>query len=399
MLWRFIQPNAKESETEEVFLNLTGLTKRELRKLVDIRFLLSDPVNKLIDEIAPKVVNQLLKESVNAHIMGRGMVRGRIDWNRTINARAAAGNDTSVYVYSRRSQIYDLPENRLFLYLVKKINEMARSFTTDECMNLTWYIDYDKNKKWVDKIAVIAAKTSRILRNPYVLKIGNFYELSEKTIELTKKCRPAHYKDLAETAEIYVFSNNAPISYLKEELDSNIFEPLNRDTLYEIAVLFRTIQTALELGWKEKRVGLIGGNSRVVSILKKNESEIKVYFQKLPYLMTVKSQYGDIMADYGLSEKLRRPDIILEISGNDSTDYFIIEVKRSRNRRYLVDGTYKLLGYLKDFERVNEDKSSIKGFLVGWKGIELSDYSSAKEVHLFNWDNYVNGLQQMLESK
>ncbi len=57
------------------------------------------------------------------------------------------------------------------------------------------------------------------------------------------------------------------------------------------------------------------------------------------------------MNEYGLGEKLRRPDIVLSFQyGTITTINYIVEVKRSMRRSYLVDGAYKLLGYLKDFE-------------------------------------------------
>jgi hypothetical protein len=395
-LWRFIQPNAQESEAEETLLNLTGLSNRDLKILADIRLLLSAEIKTLLNDIAPKIISRLSKESINEYITDRG-VRGRINWQKTISTRAAAGNDTSLYVYSRRAQIFDLPENRLFLYIIRHINEKARNFVSDNYLNLTWYDEADDRGKWIDRVSVIASKSARLLRNPLVSKIGNLYELTDKIIELTKRCRPSHYKELAVTAERFAFSQNAPLYYLKDELKANIFEPLNKDTLFEIAVLFKTIQTAEECGWQEKRAGLIGGSASAVSTLAKNGWELKIYYQKLPREMAQDSKYGDIMADYGLSEKLRRPDIILEFSNGKMKKFFIVEVKRSKRRGYLVDGTYKLLGYLKDFERVNNDTAEIKGFLVGWSGIQPKDYSADKEVHLFNWNNYADGLDYLFK--
>ena len=47
--WRFIQHNARESTVEDIITNLTCLTKRDIRLLADIRFLLSDDVKLLND--------------------------------------------------------------------------------------------------------------------------------------------------------------------------------------------------------------------------------------------------------------------------------------------------------------------------------------------------------------
>ena len=352
MLWRFIQNNAKENEAEETVINLTGLSKKDIRLLADIRLLLSKDIKHLIENIAPKIINRLSKDSINIIVRDRNQVRGKIDWQKTISARAVAGNDISLFVYTKRSQIYDLPENRLFLFLIKQVFDKARLFAGDLFSNLTWYAEEETDDRWIKKVAIIASQTSRILRNPFVSKIGIMYEINDRIIEATKHSRQSHYRELAEIAERFIFSQKKPIEFLKKELDGNILEPLNKDTLYEIAVLFKTILASIELGWTEKSIGLIGGSNPTASILTNGDIELRIFFQKLPRAMSENSQYGKLMLEYGLSEKLRRPDIILELTRGLEKKFIIIEVKRSQRRSYLVDGTYKLLGYLKDFSGV-----------------------------------------------
>jgi len=366
--------------------------------IADIRLLLSKEVRELLNIIAPKVVSRLSKESINKHITDRGVVRGRIDWQRTVGARTTRGNDTSIYVCSRRAQDFNLPENRVFLYLIREINEKARNFVAEDYLNLTWYAEYSQGQKWVNNISVIAAKTARILRNPFISKIGSLHEVTGKAIELTRKNRQSHYKELAAIAARFNYCQSKPISFLMEELNGNIFEPLNKDTLYEIAVLFKTIRTALDCGWKEEKAGLIGGSSKTASTLVKDGCELKLYFQKLPSVMAKNSDYSNIMFSYGLSESLRRPDIILELKTHHGDRLVIIEVKRSSSRSYLVDGTYKLLGYLKDFNRVSCEGIRLTGFLVGWSGIATQSFSDGNEVHLYNWHNYADGLAGLLMS-
>jgi len=396
MLWRFVQPNASESEAEETVLNLTGLKRRDLELLSSIRFLLSDFVDMLINEIAPKIINRISKESVNEYITDRNKVCGRLDWQRTVKARATAGSDPSLFVYTRRAQVFDLPENRLFLSLLQQINDKARRFASEEYKNLTWYTEERQGQKWVEKVALTAYRTSRLLKNPYISKISSLHEISDKIIEITCRNRQAHYRLLADVGREYVLSSKHPLSYLKKVLDNNILEPLNRDTLYEIAVLFNTMQTFISEGWTEKCTGLIGGSNKTVSILEKGCHQVRVYTQKLPDEMKKYSAYGDIMAGYGLSEKLRRPDIILEFINNERKHFLIIEVKRSKRRSYLADGSYKLLGYLMDFKGVKNEQTNISGFLVGWDGILNKKFDPAREVHLFNWCNFGEGVLAFL---
>lgn len=396
-LWRFIQHNARESIADEIVANLTRLTKRDIRLLSDIRFLLSEDVKILLTDIAPKIVSRLSKASIMEKVTERAKIRGRIDWPRTYGARAAAGGDVSLYVYAKKSQIFDLPENRLFLYIIQQIHNMARSISVEDYSSLTWYSEYSEGDKWINRISLIAAQTAKFLRNPYIARIGRLHELSDKIIEQTKHVRAPYYRYLADIAELYLFSQDTPIAFLDHALKGNILEPLNWDTLFEIAVLFKVIGIALDCGWVETRSGLIGGSSKTVCTLVNNDCLLNVYYQKIPELFIENSRYGEIMNTYGLSEKLRRPDIVLSFEKNGKKAYYIIEVKRSMRRSYLVDGAYKLLGYLKDFESVLGRNESLRGFLVGWKGIREMPYDKNKEVQIFCWNNINDSFEGLLE--
>lgn len=396
MLWRFIKRNAFESEAEEVVQNLTGLNKNDIELLSSIRFLLSESVDVMINKIAIKIINQLSKESVNEKIVDRNRVCGRLDWQNTIKTRATAGNDPSIYVYTRRAQIFDLPENRLFLFLLRQIYGMALRFVSEDFQNQTWYTEEQVRQKWTEKVSIIAYKTGMLLKNPYILKISNLHEISDKIIENTYKHRQDHYRQLADISREYLESIKHPLNYLNKVLNKNILEPLNRDTLYEIAVLFKVLNKIISNGWTEQFTGLIGGSSNIISKLEKDNHIIKVYTQKLPKIMNERSAYGYIMSGYGITEKLRRPDIILEFQTDIKKHYLIIEVKRSKNRTYLADGSYKLLGYLMDYKDIKDDNTKLSGFLVGWEGINNLKYNPGKEVNLFNWNNLEDGINSFI---
>lgn len=398
-LWRYVQHNAKESTSTDIAANLTHLSKRDIGHLADIRLLLSDDVRKLIDETAPRIVSRLSKASIIEKVSGRSGIKGRIDWPRTFSERASAANDPGLFVYAKRSQMFDLPENRLFLYIIHQIHMIARSISTKDFSSLTWDSDTIVGGKWIDRVTLIAAQTARFLRNPYIARISRIHELPNKIIEQTKRSRAPYYRDLANAAAVFVISQNDPIAYLHKELKGNILEPLNRDTLFEIAVLFKIIRTATECGWIENRAGLIGSKAKTVCTLEDSSRVLKIYYQKLPTQFEANTKYGALMDTYELSDKLRRPDIILSFGNKDGTkEYCIIEVKRSMRRSYIVDGTYKLLGYLKDFEEIRATGASLRGILVGWTNIPILGYDVRKEVHLYSWDGFVEGLSGLLKS-
>ena len=87
-----------------------------------------------------------------------------------------------------------------------------------------------------------------------------------------------------------------------------------------------------------------------------------------------------------MSERLRRPDIILVFVNGDQKHFLIIEVKRSQRRSYLADGSYKLLGYLNDFEKIVNEDTKLSGFLVGWDRIKYKKLFSIPELHMTTWE-------------
>ena len=171
MLWRFIQNNAKENEAEETVIKLTGLSKKDIRLLADIRLLLSKDIKHLIENIAPKIINRLSKDSINIIVRDRNQVRGKIDWQKTISVRAVAGNDISLFVYTKMSQIYDLPENRLFLFLIKQVFEKARLFA-GSIIKLNMVCRRGTDDRWIKKVAIIASQTSEFLEIHLSQKLG-----------------------------------------------------------------------------------------------------------------------------------------------------------------------------------------------------------------------------------
>ncbi len=395
-LWRFIQHNAREKTADEIVSNVTRLSKRDIRLLADIRFLLSEEVNKLLNTIAPKIVSRLSKASTKEKVADRQKIMGSIDWQKTYATRAASGGDVSLYVFVKKTQLFDLPENRLFLHMLQYIYNSAKNITPYDFDSITWYANSTDGDKWINRITLIVARAARFIRTPYIARIGKMHELSEKIIEQTKHARASFYRELAEIAEGLLICKNNPVEYLHNVLKGDILEPLNRDTLYEIAVLFKVIEKAKSSGWKESRAGLIGSSSKIICTFKYRDCILRVYYQRLPKIFAENSKYGSIMNEYNLSDKLRRPDIILIIEKGGHATYCIIEVKRSANRGYLVDGTYKLLGYLKDFEGLCSENASLVGFLVGWKGITIK-HDSQKEVQLFTWVNIDDGLEGLFK--
>lgn len=389
-LWRYIQNNGRIGNPEEAFMMLTKLDLKELGILAEMHFLMSEEAKYFLTDIAPALINRLKKISSNQPYPTRGGITGRVQWQKTFKERMVKGNDPSLFIIDRRSIEFDLPENRLLLFMIKEIESLTIVYGQIKEGSLSSIFDEEflEKSSWIEYLQGMYNSTVKLLKNPYMKSIGHLMDLNEQLLVSVQKTRGAWFSKLAEVSFDFHLCKKDPLRYLSRKSPHKVLEPLNRNTLYELAVLFKTMEILHENGWHENQVGLIGGLSRVVSEFSRDNSTLSIYYQGLPKLFSSSSRYKDIMRNYGLSNKMRRPDIVIEIRDSDFIEkkYFIIEVKRSEKREYLVDGVYKLLGYFKDYESIylNENKV-LKGLLVGWSGIEKQSAFKEQEIYMSGW--------------
>jgi hypothetical protein len=396
MLWRYVNKNSTDSKTEEAFLNLTALKLDDLIGLVEIRFLLSQDLVHFINRTMPGIINRLSKESLNKTDTVRNKIVGKVNWQKTSLTQTIAGNDRTLFVTNNVSNKFDLPENRLLKFTIEVINKMAKKYIIDLDLPNIWYEEITSSAKWTERVNYIYSKTQIALKNPIIKQISRISEITDKMIIATRYQRNMHYSDLANFSDAIHLAYENPFAYLINELGDKILEPLNNDDLYELAVLFKLINSIQSNGWTEEEIGLIGGKQRYVSQLCKDSITMKIYYQKLPAELRDISKYAPLMKEYGLSDRSRRPDIVIELKYKDLLMYLIVEVKRSQNQRYLADGAYKVFGYLKDYENIESNNADLGGFLIVWKGIKMVPYNKNTKINLFSWKNIDYGINEYL---
>lgn len=398
-LWRFLQKNATAREVRnEMFLKLAQLSNEDLQLLASLHVLLSNQTLEFLTEIAPAILTRLSKTSVHQNQQSRGFAKGRVQWGRTYVERAAKGGDPSLFVVGSRMNQFDVPQNRVLLYLIQdiyeRLSEMEHNAWDSERMI------HDERLKWKDQLGQLRHQVGSLLKNPYLPHIAKVQGVTEKHIDQTERTRGEWYSKLAAFARFYIGCFGDPLNYLQKQFPRTVLEPMNRDTLYELAVLFKVLETLDSLGWQEQTVNLIGNGNNIISVFEKAGTKLRVYYQGVPIKFDEVSKYKDIMKTYGLSNRSRRPDIVLEwIDEADVARYFIIEVKRSERRQYLVDGAYKLFGYLHDFEGAFADAGSVQAVLVGWSGIEVVQPDAAQTIHLTGWDRLKTTFEVVLAGK
>ncbi len=386
-LWRYVQKHSRISTPGEIFSNITKLSDKDLGHLAKVNLLMSDHIPRFLNHLAPELLRRLTKAIISRQEASRTGIRGRVHWQETFTRRLAEGMDSSLYVTIDRSSFFDLPENRILKYLLQQFYQLSFYFQTSaEIKSSVLDESLLSDHVWKNRLAQTSLIAAKILKDVQLQKCGGISELSPALIRKISNSRNSYYRELSVIAEEFRLCIQRPEVYLAENINRHVLMPLDRDRLYELAVIFRILQLCPESGWHEQFASLIGNGGVKISTFIKEDTELHIYYQGLPEIFKVNSAYSQLMKKYSVNAGMRIPDIIMEIRTSlGVTNYFIIEVKRSEERTYIANGVYKLLGYLKDYETVRTKATQLRGVLVSWSGTGVTDYQESDQVYITQW--------------
>lgn len=395
-LWRYLFNEALPN-LESSIKDLIGLSNEELEVLKVTHFLLSPEVKELI-EIVPQLMRNLAHSTQKEIVEYNGIVKGRIDWNLTFKERYSRGyNDPSLFICRPASKMYDLPENQLLKFILWKIRKLSENI--DILPNISDEIlEKDKTNYWLKLILERYLEVRRTLKHVYFQNISIPRTIHSKDIQKVNNSRNKLYKKVVTCYNLYdgIFRENN-MEMLKDLLEKQILEPLNNDKLFEIYVLFKTIDFFDHLNGNLK-MGLLKPGLDYIARYDSENLKACIFYQRMPPIFSQNSKNKDIFDLYDLNAGLRRPDLILEIETKERKLYYIIEVKRTQKRDYIVDSVYKVLGYLSDFENCFDSEKHPQGILVVWDKINVLEWDKAFEnpVVILKHDNFDKGLKMII---
>jgi hypothetical protein len=393
-LWTYLQPSASIKDLENAVQNLMSINKRELVYLSTVHFLLSEEVTTFV-KMVPRIFHKFSHSSQKENILHKGLVRGRIDWNLTIKERCAKGYDQTVFVCSPTRRVYNLPENQLLKFVLVQIKRLI-----DETTNLplakeigSRFVDYEAlcgEMSLSDRLSWLNYNVNKTLKNIYLRYVDLPMQIDERMVKRTRDSRNKDYETVsASYCSHRELIQKTSFDELKKFIEQKILEPLEKDTLYELYVLFQIVDS---LG-DSKQINLIRPGAEVFASVKLGEETVKVYYQK-PTAVLKESEYKEIFSCYDLDVNLRRPDIILQFEKKNRI--VLVEVKRSSDKGYIVDSAYKVLGYLADFKKSFLNNQKPKAALVVWniKRIEKSN----QELVILCHNSLKEGLWEIINS-
>ena len=378
--------------------NLFELSHDDLITLKAVHFLLSDKVRELIKSL-PLLVRNLSHSTRKETEVMNGNIRGRIDWAETFKERMNLGfEDKSLFVCNPSSKYYDLEENQLLKYILKRIIFLKRNyleFIEPENFDLD---KIDENKDWYTIVNDNFEVSSKILKKVYFNDISDVKIKSKHLRKCIKNRNLCYHKvfDVYQLYESLFISNDEKILY--QLLNKRIIKTADVDKLYEIYVFFNLIKSLPV----ERHKLLFSTNDYSTSCFI-DDIKITVHYQKTPNKLKEISEYLEILENYDIKGSTRAPDVILEFEKEGKIYYRLVEVKNSSSTNYIRASIYKVMGYYKDFKRI----SSIENFdftekyplvLVTWGGISLKkDYNPFNDkIIILNRNEFINSLKQLL---
>ena len=387
------------SLNDETVEDLFELSHDDLITLKTVHFLLSDEVRNLV-KILPQLVRNLAHSTQRETKILRGNVRGRIDWGSTLKERYSQGfNDKSLFVCNPPSKFYDLEENQLLKFLLKRIRYLKENylnFIDPETFDIE---KVDKNNDWYTIVNDNVQMARLTLRKVYFNDISDVL-IKPKHLRKCMRNRNLLYHYVAKAYRLYddlfVLENE---DVLKDLLSKRIIKTADGDKLYEIYVFFNLVKSLP--GFFEGKL-LYSGNDYSTTC-KLDNLEITVHYQKTPEALKSVSEYLDIIGNYDIGGRTRSPDVIIEFKRNDETWYRLVEVKNSSSPDYVRSSLYKVMGYYKDFQHVCELENfdftkKYPVVLVSWGGISIkSNYTPFEdEIIILNRKEFINNLNMLL---
>jgi hypothetical protein len=370
-LWLFVQENAAIHKPERIICNLAQLNRREFRLLQLIYFLLSESIQKSVKISTPQILRRLAQSTDRMTTELKGSVRGNVDWNLTLKRRLGTGfSNSTVFMTRVAVKTYNLPEMQALKYLLTRINHL--------CLEVLGHISeedrlsYESSNKWKAEIRSLYHSTSHFLKNTYLREIELPRKITDMMLQKVRCARNTHFKNIYRSLRLYrrLFLQEEQET-LKDCFSQGVLKPLNRDTLYEVYILFVTMASLEQTGWIRENFRLIGYGTGAILHYKHDNTTLQVYYQTLPVSFAQNSLYTNLLRNHKIDVNLRRPDILLEFN-TETCDFKLLEVKRTQDKRYIVDSIYKVLGYLKDFENSFTSRKMPHAMLVVWEGVEPS---------------------------
>lgn len=382
---------------EEISELIESLSISSIELLKSNRFITSSEVQAFI-KCLPKFLMQIESSSEKYYEKGFN-IKGNINWGLTIKEQMNSG-EMPYYVYSVQKKKFDNPSNQVLKWTLLRIREVCKEFINNFESNCEIFSEREELEKTLKEVITNTLKEVNTgLNLDFIGNVSSLKHIPENYIISMKKTYG--YSELINVYKLYVdMIKNNNNDLVNKYLINSVLEPVDNNTLFELYVLFTTMNAIEQIdGVQMESLEVLGQRETPIAIYKYNSFKLKIWYQCVPYFMKENSNYKTVIKSLGLENvQTRRPDIIVSLEDGGKKYRFIIEVKHTEDKSYILDSVYKMFGYFKDFDKsfsMNNDLT--KGILVVNKGIN-SYTEDNSEIWVITHDKIIESIQSLVIS-
>jgi hypothetical protein len=358
-VWRHITPAARDDD--EVLLNAATLLQMpvaQVRFLAQLRFILSEPVGQLVEQL-PFLVRRLTTTTVNELEVSVERVRGVIRWGETFAYRAATGLPHA-FVSAPSRRAFDTPENQVLAFALRAIAEFGAQ--------TGWHDAGATGLAGQVRERVAEATRWRQSRALAELEAGLPSPTALARVRSGRARR--RYQAALDVIDVYQrYIARLDREALREAIEERALVVSDDPTLLELECAFGAIRALREQGWQGGPDALLGRGSSLIFRGRRGPARIDVHYQSAPPELARDSRYVGVQRAHQFgSSGVLRPDLVLRIDAADDVRWLLVEVKK--RVAGVADAaraaTLDLLGYRRAYEAVLGRQPEPYGIGYAW---------------------------------
>jgi hypothetical protein len=143
-------------------------------------------VKRFVLYTSPVLLGQLTRTTQARRVVLHGRTRGKVDWSATYKARYSEDSNPAVFVCLQSWRRFDRPENQLFVYLLKAVQDCLRGVPRWLWDWQAWGFRLQEEEEGEDFQRGGAENAKKELENTNPLEIGDFFALLAHRLRLLR---------------------------------------------------------------------------------------------------------------------------------------------------------------------------------------------------------------------
>lgn len=298
-----------------------------------------------------------------------GVIRGRVDWQRTSVARLATA-DPTLFVCERTDRRYDTALGRL----VKAAVQVLAGFGARSGLarpNARPEIGAQDTRRWslADRVWRVTGDAETLLRHPKMRQVREVRGPVSHVAETVRRYPAA--AALADLIDLDARLATRDPLLLEEMLIAQVFTPPTEPQIFELQVGVELLTAFEQLGFSLNEPGALLPSAGVpLATLARGADTARIWWQQPVWSVRgVAAQDGlwrKVLTDNSMTASSLIPDFVVECSS--PARLMIVEAKLTvlTDKTYERDGLRDVLAYLNDLDASADPRVHAQALVVAW---------------------------------